>query len=376
MRRLFKADAAALYSSGHLFFVRQGALLAQPFDTSRLELTGNPIAIAEQIGVDSNGLGAAFSVSAAGNLAYRTSTGEGQRQLVWFDRTGKPIRRIGTPDTANLLHPELSPDGRHVAIHRNVDGNHDVWLLETARGILNPFTFDPAADDFPVWSPDSRYILFQSNRSGPFNLYRKSTVGAGSEELVLSNPSYKSPTDWSRDGRFALFRMTNPDTGYDLWALPMESDAKPFPVVGTTAEERDGQFSPDGQWVAYQSNESGRFEIYLQAFPKPIDRWRISTTGGTQVRWGRPSSEILYVALDGQLMAVPIRLDSKRQTVDVGTPAALFRPRLAVSGGSAVNRQQYTVSPDGQQFLINTLTEDAIVSPVTLVLNWRPRLEQ
>ena len=371
-RRLLGADSAAWYTSGHIFFIRQGALLAQSFDAARLEPTGDAAAIAEPIAVDATGLGAALSVSTAGPVAYRAASASGGRQLVWFDRSGAEIRKVGSPDTATLLHPELSADGRRVAVARNVNGNQDVWIVETARGVLNPFTFDAAIEDYPIWSPDARHVIFQSNRKGAFDLYMKSTSGDGGETMLLSTPTFKSPTDWSPDGRFVLYRTTDPETGYDLWALPLDSKTQPFPLAQTNAEERDGQFSPDGRWIAYQSNESGRFEIYVQAFPKPQERWRISTNGGAQVRWRHDGRELFYLALDGQLMAVPLRLDSQGQTVDAGTPVPLFRPRLVGGAVRGVNRQQYAVSSDGREFLINTPTEDTPVSPITLILNWKP----
>ncbi|HLG59962.1 MAG TPA: protein kinase [Vicinamibacterales bacterium] len=373
VRRLLEADAAAAFASGYVFFVRQGTLFAQSFDVGRLELAGSAFPVAEHVAIDSNGLGPALSVSGAGAIAYRTQSTDTERQMVWVERSGAEIRRIGSVDTATPFHPELSPDGRQIAVQRRVNGNQDIWLLETARGILNPFTFDAGTDDYPVWSPDARFIAFQSNRSGAFNLYRKPTVGDGAEELLFATPNYKSPTDWSRDGQFLLFRMTSPETGYDVWALPMDRKTKPFPVVQTNAEERDAQFSPDGQWIAYQSNESGRFEIYVQSFPKPLDKWRISTSGGAQVRWCGDASELFFLALDGRLMAVPIRLDSKNRSVDAGTPVPLFRPRIAGGAVRGVNRQQYAVSTDGRQFLVNVQAEDTVTTPVTLILNWKPK---
>jgi hypothetical protein len=226
---------------------------------------------------------------------------------------------------------------------------------ETRDGgcLLNPLTFDAAVDDFPLWSPDGRSIVFTSNRKGAFDLYRKSTTGEGGDELLMSAANFKSACDGSRDGRFLLFRMTSPETGYDLWALPLGGDSKPIPLARTNAEERDGQFSPNGRWVAYQSNESGRFEIYVQPFPGPGNKSRISTNGGAQVRWRPDSKELFYVALDGQLTAVPIRLDSNTQTVETGSPAALFRTRATGGAVRGVNRQQYVVSPDGERFLCN-----------------------
>jgi len=372
MKRLLDSDAGFRYSSGYLFFIRQSTLFAQRFELDRLELTGNPFPVAQQVSADPSGLGAPLSAAVSGVLAYRLNTSAAERHFVWFDRMGKELQILGDPDSAGPLHPELSADGRKLAIRRSVNSNVDIWLLETGRGIVSRFTSDAAVEDYPVWSPDGKQIVFQSNRAGSFDLYQKSTNGEGTEQLLLASPKFKSPMDWSRDGRFLLYRVTDPKTGYDIWALPMQGDKTPFPIVQTDFEERDAQFSPDGKWIAYQSTESGRFEIYVQAFPKTTGKSRISTNGGTQVRWRGDSKELFYISLDGQMMAVPIRLDSAAQTVDPGTPSLLFRARIVGGAVQGVNRQQYVASPDGQRFLINTPTKEAATSSIALILNWKP----
>jgi dipeptidyl aminopeptidase/acylaminoacyl peptidase len=180
----------------------------------------------------------------------------------------------------------------------------------------------------------------------------------------LSTPQDKAPTDWSRDGQFLLYRNTDPKTGYDLWALSMTGERKAFPVVQTEFEERDGQFSPDSKWIAYQSNESGRFEIYVEPFPGSGGKWPVSSNGGAQVRWRADGKELFYVALDGKLMAVPIVLGGRQP--EIGRPVPLFTTRLggAVQG---IAKQQYMPSSDGQRFLVNSIT-DAAVSPITVVM--------
>ena len=209
-----------------------------------------------------------------------------------------------------------------------------------------------------------------SLRKGPYYLYQKPAIGAGTEELLLATAQDKIPTDWSPDGRLLLYRSVDPKTGYDLWALPMNGDGKPFPVVQTNFDERDAQFSPDGKWIAYQSNESGRFEIYIQPFPGPGSKLQVSTNGGVQMRWGPNGKELFYIALDARLMAVPIRLASNPQTAEPGSPTPLFATRV---GGALQGtfRQQYDVSSDAPRFLMNTITEEA-ASPITVILNWNP----
>jgi eukaryotic-like serine/threonine-protein kinase len=368
-RRLLDSDTGAVYvASGQLLFVRQGTLFAQDFDPVRLELSGNPFPVAEHVA--SRTSIPAVSVSNSGSIAYRTSS-DAQRQFVWFDRSGKELSRVGDAVSTTLGNPSLSLDGQRVALYRGVDGSPDIWLVDTRRGVFSKFTFDAADDVMPIWSPLGNLIVFSSNRSGVHQLYQKSVSAGGTEELLLSTPKYTVATDWSSDGHFVLFSTQEPTRSLDIWALPLAGNKKPFPVVQTNFNEQSAQFSPDGNWIAYQSDESGRAEIYIQPFPGPGNKWPISTNGGSQVRWRRDGKELFYVALDGRLMAVPIGVASNAQSPDVGTPVALFAPPLggAVQQGDA--RHQYMVSSDGQRFLMATVMEEAN-APITIILNWKP----
>jgi Tol biopolymer transport system component len=285
----------------------------------------------------------------------------------WFDRSGKEVGKAGDPVAANEL--SISPDGRRVALPQLINNNFDIWLLDLGRGVSSRFTFDAAVDVSATWSPDGRRIAWRSNPKGVYHIYGKPAIGPGSEELLLASAQDKNPTDWSPDGRFLLYDNTDQKTGYDIWAVPVVGDRKPFPLVQTEFEERDAQFSPDGKWIAYESNESGRVEIYAQLFPGPGIKTRISTTGGAQVRWRRDGKELFYIALDGRLMAVPISLASTTQTMEAGSPIPLFATR--VGGALSIPfRQQYDISPDGQRFLMNTVTEEA-AAPITVILNWK-----
>jgi Tol biopolymer transport system component len=370
MRRLLDAETAAVVASGHVLFVRQGTLFAQSFDPVRLELAGSPFSVVEDTAFDRSANIAALSSSAAGSLAYRAGTAGDQRQFLWFDRSGKQVGKLGDPDTAAPANPQLSPDGRRVALNRTMNGQPGIWLLDTGRGVLSRFTFD-APDALPVWSPDGRRLVFGSRRD-TFDLYEKPASGGGTEELVLTAPGISAPTDWSTDGRFLLYRSDAPNTGSDIWALPMGGNRKPFPVIQTDFDERDGQFSPDGRWIAYESNESGRFEIYVQPFPGPGSKWQMSTNGGAQVRWRRDGRELFYIGLDSRLMTVPLQVASGSQTLEPGTPVSLFATRIFGGALQGAFKQQYVVSPDGQRFLINSLTA-ATTSPITLILNWKPK---
>ena len=258
MRRLLDAETAAVMASGHVVFVRQGTLFAQRFDPDRLELAGYPFPVAEDVAFNVSANIAALSSSAAGPLAYRAGAPGDQRQFVWFDRSGRELGTVGDPDSAAPANPQLSPDGRRVALNRTLDGRPGIWLLEISGGVLSRFTFDGVPAAYAVWSPDGRRLVFGWDLGGGGDLYEKTASGGGTEELLLDTPDRKAPMDWSSDGRFLLFRTTGaPNSGFDLWALSMDGDRRPFPVIETNFDERDGQFSPDGQWVAYRVERVG-----------------------------------------------------------------------------------------------------------------------
>jgi serine/threonine protein kinase len=371
-QRVLDVDSAAVYaSSGHVLFVRRGTLLAQAFDAARLELRGNPLSIVERVASSSTGQGlAAVSASAAGPIVYRSASAGGCRQFMWFDRSGKDVGNVGDPGGApELLELSLSPDGRRATGYQ-VGGDSDIWLLDLGHLVFRRFTSDPAIDSYATWSPDSGRVVFASNRNGVYDLYIKPAVGGG-EDLLLASAEDKHPMDWSPDGRFLLYRALSRKGGWDLWALPMEGDRKPLPVVHTNFDETGAQFSPDGKWIAYESNESSRFEIYVQPFPGPGGQTQLSTGGGAQVRWSPAGDELFYIALDARLMAVPIRLAPSRETLEAGSPIPLFTTR--VGGALAFPfRQQYDVSSDGRRFLMNTVTAEN-AAPITVILNWKAK---
>jgi Tol biopolymer transport system component len=369
-RRLFDSDGPAVYaSSGHLLFVRQSTLFAQSFDPVRLELSGTPHSVAEHVAVSGWGM-AALSASAAGPISYRPGSSGGKRQLIWFDRSGKEIARIGNPEIATPAYPSISPDYRSLAVQRTTgEGNADIWLIELGRGVPIRFTSDPGPDIAPIWSPGGDRIVFSSlGKRGVFDLYQKDVTGAAIQGLLSTDQS-KQATDWSRDGRFLLYRSFDPKMDWDIWALPLDGDRQPFPVVRTTFEERDGQFSPDGKWIAYQSNESGRFEIYVQPFRGPGKKSPISINGGAQVRWRRDGKELFYITLDGRLVAVPFSIASGGQVAENGSPVQLFPARVGAI--QDISLPEYTVSADGQRFLMDTALEET-PPPITVILNWKP----
>jgi Tol biopolymer transport system component len=264
-------------------------------------------------------------------------------------------------------------------VSRVLQGNYDIWLMDVGRGVPSRFTFDAAPDIMPVWSPDGSQVVFASIRKGVLDLFEKAASGATDEQPLLVTPQDKAPLDWSSDGRFLLYATQDLKTASDLWVLPMTGERKPFPVVQTNFEDMQGQFSPDGRWLAYASNESGRYEIYIRPFPEPSGKWQVSTTGGTQPRWRRDGHELFYLAPDNRLMAAPMRLASDARALDAGAPVALFPTRLArganiLAAGSS-SRAEYAVAPDGR-FLMNVTEDAAVASPITIVQNWTAGLKK
>jgi Tol biopolymer transport system component len=317
-------------------------------------------------------------VSAEGVLAHRTGA-NARRQLVWVDRTGKIVGDIGQPDENTLGNAALTLDGHRVAVNRGVKGDYDLWLIEVGRGVPRRFTFDAAIDNSPVWSPDASQVVFRSNRKGVHDLFVKAADGTADEQPLLVTPQAKSPLDWSPDGGFLLYSTQDPKTGSDLWALPLMGERKPFAVLQSSFDEIEGQFSPDGRWVAYASNESGRYEIYIRTFPEAGGKWQISVAGGVQPRWRRDGHELFYVAPDTRLMAVPISLAPDSHALEAGTPVALFPTRLATGGNAPTAgfqaRAQYAVASDGR-FLMNIAADEAVTSPITIVQNWTVGLKK
>jgi Tol biopolymer transport system component len=376
--RLLAGETAAVYTPpGYLLRVIDGVLVAHRFNPETGEVNNESVPLAQPVGTDDGTWHSAFSVSPTA-LAHRVG-GPVRRQLVWLDRAGHVTGTVGPSDDAVLSNPELAPGGRRIAVSRSVQGNTDIYVNEIAEGRQNRFTFDPASDYGGVWSPDASRIVFRNNSlNGKFDLFEKVASGASDEKSLLVTPQDKEPCDWSPDGRFLLYASIDPTTGADLWALPMMGDPKPFPVVRTNADEREGQFSPpDGRWVAYVSNETGIDEVYIQPFPGPGAKRQASTNGGVDPRWGRDGRELFYVAPDGKLMAVPIHVEPDR-ALNLGPPVALFSTRLAtganVTAGS-FTRPQYAVAPDGR-FLMNVTADDNVVSPISIVLNWATALKK
>ena len=377
--RLLDADAAAVFlPPEHIVFIRQGKLFAQRFDLAALDVVGDPQFVAEDVVSDPSRFSGGLS-AAADTVAYSGQPAAGPRQLRWFDRTGRLLGTLGEPDVEGPANPELSPNGTRVVLDRMVGGNRDIWILDSSSGLRTRFTSNTAADYHPIWSVDGRSIIFSSFRTAAATalaqaqLYRRPSSGASVDELFLESSQVKLATDLSLDGRFILVNSVDPKGAYDVWALSLSGDRQQVAIANTSFEERDAQVSPDGRWVAYSSNESGRFEVYVQAFPEPREKVLVSPNGGGQPRWRRDGKELFYVAPDDRLMAVPTTL-STNERVTIGAASLLFVVRLAVEAVPGGNKQQYAVSSDGQRFLMNVATEERPATRITLILHWKPPL--
>jgi Tol biopolymer transport system component len=351
---------------GYLLFQRDGTLMAQAFDADALELAGEAFPIAEKVQVNPSNGRVALGVSENGVLAYR-STGNLNTQLAWFDRSGKELSRIGEP--GGTISPKLSPDEKQVAVTRATDigVSGDIWVLDLSRSTQTRLTFDAADDSAPIWSPDGSRIAFASTRGNAFGLYQKNSNGIGEEELLVKTSDSAIPEDWSLDGRFLVY-LTTGRGGRDVSVLPLSGERKPAPFLQGPFYERHAQLSPDGRWMAYASDESGQYQIYVQSFPAGGGKWQVSTTGGSQPRWRHDGKELFYIALDGKLMSVPVRAGA---TFEAGTPVPLFQTQIFGLGVGQLYSQQYDVTADGQRFLINMDLAEATAAPITVVLNWQ-----
>jgi serine/threonine protein kinase len=367
---LVHASSNSAYASGHFLFLREQSLMARPFDVKNLSLNGEAFPIAEQVHYWADRNKAIFTVSENGVLAYQSGSLVGSSQLVWFDRSGKELEKIGNPGTYNNF--KISPDEKNIAVSI-VDArsrNTDVWLYDIVRKVQTRFTFDPGADDYPVWSPDRNRIVFSSTRKGKFDLYQRASSGAGNEELLLEATFSKFPTHWSLDGRFILyFTIGNAKTGGDLWVLPLAGDRKPYLFLQTEFNELSPSMSPDGKWIAYSSNESGIAHVYVRPFPGPGGKYQVSTIPGSRPKWRRDGKEIYYLSNDNKLMAVEV--SSKGEIFIVGTVQPLFETRSITSLTNA-----FDVTADGKRFLVNTLIGEKSASPITLVVNWDAELKK
>jgi len=366
---------------GYFLFRREGALLAQPFDNRRLQLAGEAVLLSRDI---TNAGASPFSASETGVLTYITASPSALSQLTWLDRDGRKHATVGEPGQHYGI--ALSRDGTRAAVGRpdgsTGNGNIDVWIYEFASSTQERLTSDPARDALPVWSPDGSRIAFSSNRALGYDLYEKASNGVGNEDVLFKSNDAKRPYDWSPDGQFLLYGVGGALASghYDLWYLPLAGDdSKPKPYLQTTLGQ--AQFSPDGRFVAYTSDETGKSEVYVRPFPRASDgKWVVSTNGGTQPRWRRDGRELFYISADSKMMAAGVTTSPEFKKA--GDTKALFT--APVPGGqinirSFINAFRYDVTPDGQTFLVDAVaTGEAAIRPlpITVVLNWQTLLKK
>jgi Tol biopolymer transport system component len=360
---------AAYADPGYLLYLRDKTLVAQPFDRRHYILSGEPHALNDDVLYTPLVDRAVFSVSSGAVLVTQTGKGAALSQLMWFDRSGKLAGTIGVPGSYNNLR--LSPDGRRIATDQtDTDGrNIDIWVHEPVRGATTRLTFDPSLDEAPIWSPDGKQILFTSNRKQlGFHFYLKNADGSGFEEEAADfGPGLLANAwDWSRDGKYALFRK-----GIELWYFSW-SERVAKPVLQAKWTVRNAQFSPDGRWVAYASNETGRMEIYVSAFPTANGKWQVSSGGGEEPRWRQDGKELFYLSAEGKMMTVAVKTGA---SFEADSPVALFQTHRR-QPVSAQDFFSYDVSADGQRFLIATKSDEANAAPLSVLLNWASDMEK
>jgi Tol biopolymer transport system component len=362
--RLVRSESVGLYSAGHLLYVRENTLFAQPLDatTRTLSAARRPVVT----GLPGNIAGfTGMSASRNGVLAYEARPDPVFGPLRWLSRDGRPL---GEASPGGFFAARLSPDGERAAgiISDPRFGSGEIWLRSFADGASQRFTFNPWNDNFPVWSPDGRRLVFRSDRSGVFDLFEKPADGSQPEAALLATDTDKLPTDWSPDGRFLLYESLEHETRTDIWVLAMTGQRTPLPFVRTAAGEGGAVFSPDGRWVAYESDASGRPEVYVTAFPLAGAQWQISTGGGSDPRWPRNGREIIFRGTNRALWSVPV---TPGATFHHGRPTELFS-MTALDDAVSVSSGLYDVSADARRVLVGVITGSAARGPFDVIVNW------
>ena len=370
VKRVTASDLRGQFAPpSHLLFVQDRTLLARPFDLTTLQVTGDPVSVAAPVAYVWQGNDAAFSVSSTGVLTYE-SADYPVTELVWFDRTGRRLGRVGEP--GDYLNPWLSPDER-LLVYERIDPNtgaHHIWKLELARsGNASRLTLSAMGRHIPILNADGSRMAYSSRSSGHFDMFVKDPSQPEREQPLLVTPDDKYPADWSRDGRFIIYETLDARTKRDLWVLPLFGDRQPQPLLRSEFNEQQGQLSPDGRWLAYVSDESGRWEVYIRRFPELDGLRLISTAGGSQPHWRRDGREIFYLAADRSVTAVALEDGA---TLEPTMAQVLFRIRGLPSGvpTGISDRIRFCVAQDGQRFLINSPIDGAGPQAITVATKW------
>ena len=350
--------SAAFVPPDHLLFIVDDALLEARFDWQKAEIVGEPVPIVQSV-AGSSSFYAAFSASETGLLVYASS--EASAELTWLNRTGEKVSSVGPP--AQYADFRLSPGDDQLAIAEVDPQSHrpDIRVLDLNRGSTLRVTYDAATDASPVWSPDGQRLVFRSNRGGLHDLYERLANGTGQSTQVLRSKNAKYPTDWSADGRI-VFHTYDPATGSDIWTIDPDG-SRPQPLLNGTYDEMQGQLSPDGQWIAYTSFESGHAEVYVRSVSDAQRRWQMSAGGGTDPRWRGDGGELFYISADSKLTAVDFAASGP------GSPKPLFAVRVIPPGMPYLSN--YDVTADGQRFLVKLPVHDLTSAPVHVLTNWQ-----
>jgi len=368
-QRLTHASSQAEFASGHLLFARGDALLAQPFDPDRLELTGDPQTLVEGVVAMSGAAIAAYSASQQGLLAYQIGGGDLLTELAWFNREGARLKTLGDPAFHN--GPQISPDQTRAAvtIADRETGAGDIWIYDLDRGVRTRFTFDASEDVTAIWSPDGQRLFWASSRVADFDIFVKAVDGVDSDQEVLVSDVVQIPQSVSPDGRYLVYWRGSGAgvAGSDIRLLSLAEGGEPIDLVVSEFDEGGARISPNGRWFAYSSDESGRSEIYVSSFPEPGRKWQVSAEGGYEPRWKADGRELYFLTPTAKVMVAQV--DTTGSSFKVGEVEALFdAPRMPLSGAD------YDVTSDGQRFLMNTVGDSAF-EPITLVVNWTAELE-
>jgi serine/threonine protein kinase len=364
-RLVVRAKGNAAYADpGYLLFDRDQTLFAQHFDTKKFELTGEPVPVFTDVQFFPRIAKAVFAASSTGLLVSQRNADSGVSQVLVFDRKGQQTGIALNPGIyGNIM---LAPNGRVLAADTTdpANQNTDIWTYNLENQTSKRLTFVPGIESLPIWSPDGSRIVFSSNRELKFDMYMKDSNGAQEEKLIAPGGPDAFPTDWSHDGKYVFYQR-----GPDLWFVTIP-DLRSTQFLKATSTLKNGRFSPDGKWLAYSSNESGRWEIYVTSFPDAHGKWQVSNAGGDQARWRGDGKELFYLSNEGRIMAVPVKIGAN---FDAGTPIALFQanPREMVATSEQFC---YDVSKDGQKFFINTQLKTAM-TPMSVVLNWGAKLK-
>ena len=366
--RLLPGDTGGRFAApDKLLTIRQGALQVYQFDATAAKASGEPVMVAQGFaGASATG---GIATSTTGVLAYRSGTLQ-RRQLAWVSRQGSVVRVIGEPEADFISSPELSADEQSVVVFTQRTGDNDVWVIDLARNVPRRITVGPPTSAHPLWDPDGQHVAFISRRFGTLAPARQAIVN-GQPEPLFNKGETGQPLSWTRDRHFILLRRANEKTGLDLVAVSTAAESREIVVAQSAGDETEGQFSPDGKWVAFVSNEGARPDVFVQSFPEGQSRIQVSTGGGTQVRWSADGKEIFYIAPDGKMMATPVSLSPG--TASAKLPVALFQTHLATGTNVLGMKPQYAVSRTGQ-FLLNNAIETAS-APIVVSVNWMKALQ-